>query len=70
MDKFEVGETYVSHPDFKLYRVLRRTEKTVTLQDETVLTYKKRINKKYSDILEAECFFMGNNSLITAKKWS
>ena len=70
MIKFEVGETYVSHPDLKLYRVLRRIEKTVTVQDEKGHAYKKRINKKYSDIMEVECFFMDSNSLITARKLS
>ena len=69
MFKFEVGEKYLSNPDLKLYKVIRRTEKTITIQDETGNVYKKYINKKYSDILEAECYFIVNNSLITAKKW-
>ena len=70
MIKFEVCETYLSNPDLKTYEVMKRTEKTVIVRDKTGLIYRKRINKKYSDILETECFFMGNNSLITAKKWS
>ena len=70
MDKFEVGETYVSNPDLKTYEVMKRTEKTIIIRDKSGLVYRKRINKKYSDILETECFFMFNNSLITAKKWS
>ena len=70
MIKFEVGETYVSHPDLKTYEVMKRTEKTIIIRDKSGLIYRKRINKKYSDILEVECFFMDSNSLITARKLS
>lgn len=73
MIKFEVGETYLSSPDLKTYEVMKRTEKTIIIRDKSGLVYRKRINKKYSDILGAECFFMVNNSLITlitATKWS
>lgn len=65
MFKFEVGETYLSSHDLKTYEVMKRTEKTIIIRDKSGLVYRKRINKKYSDILEAECFFMANHSLIT-----
>ena len=70
MIKFEVGETYVSHPDLKTYEVMKINKKTIIISDKSGLIYRKRINKKYSDILEVECIFMDSNSLITARKLS
>lgn len=58
MIKFEVGETYVSHPDLKLYGVLRRTEKTVTVQDKTGHGYKKYLNARYTKCFQCEWIFI------------
>lgn len=68
MTKFEIGKTYTmrsicDHDCIWTYKVIGRTEKTITITDGKE-TKKCRINKAYSEYNKTETVFpLGNYSM-------
>lgn len=64
MIKFEVGETY--RADDNNYKILRRTEKSIVVQDCTGRAYRRFIIKSGSQILDAETVIVDIDSVLMA----